>query len=191
MNPNSIHLNTTPTDSSSSMDRQLKATMSAPPNTINNRNNVRSTSDRLSRLISTSMIQTSLAGGDSSNHDLSIVENSNQNHVCPMISLPENYQYWSEGGKSKHYNEGFSQNNDDLVISSSSLSSPVSSASSSPSPSPSNQSVNSNKLNPSTSFDFDANNEQAYRDAFIGKVRNYLLFFTSSILTLISEVHIV
>ena len=150
------------------IDRQLKPTMSTP-NTIKHRSNVRSTSDRLSKLISNSMITNSIHS--STHNDISVIDNNN-NQTCPMISLPENYQYWSEGWKSKNFNESLS-NNDDLVISSSSLSSPMSSASSSPSPSPSNQSVNSNKINGLTSFDFDSNNEQVYRDAFIGKVWDF------------------
>ena len=170
MNPNSTHSNTM--NAPPIIDRQLKPTMSTP-NTINHRSNIRSTSDRLSKLISNSMITTSMHA--STHNDLSTIDNlGNQSfQACPMISLPENYQYWSEGWKSKNFNESLS-NNDDLVISSSSLSSPMSSASSSPSPSPSNQSVNSNKLNGLTSFDFDSNNEQVYRDAFIGKVWEFL-----------------
>lgn len=124
------------------------------PNTISNRSNVRSTSERLTKLISSHL-------PDESSPDVN-------SSLCPMVSLPENDLYWSEGWKNKAFGEMLT-NNEELVISSSSLSSPISSASSSPSPSPSNQSSNSNKLNNVTSFDFDSINEDIYRDAFIGK----------------------
>ncbi|RNA18404.1 rap1 GTPase-activating 1-like isoform X7 [Brachionus plicatilis] len=51
--------------------------------------------------------------------------------LCPMVSLPESDHYWSEGWKYEDESNFVS----DLVISSSSLSSPSSSSSSSPSPS--------------------------------------------------------
>lgn len=85
----------------------------------------------------------------------------------PMISLPENDQYWSEGWK---YSTDLSETHEELVISSSSLSTPLSSASSSPSPTPSNQSNNSKILNLN---DLDVTNEQTCRDSFVGKVKFY------------------
>jgi hypothetical protein len=85
----------------------------------------------------------------------------------PMISLPENDQYWSEGWK---YSPDLFETHEELVISSSSLSTPLSSASSSPSPTPSNQSNNSKVLNLN---DLDVTNEQNCRDSFVGKVKFY------------------
>lgn len=102
------------------------------------------------------------------------VLNENTRLLCPMVSLPYNDNYWCEGWKNTlsyrqqlNLNESLTQH-DDLIISSSSLSSPLSSASSSPSPSPSNQSSNSNKIH-HHHHDYDTNNEQSYRDSFMNK----------------------
>lgn len=130
------------------------------------------------------------------------VTSSDLSHY-PMVSLPENDNYWSEGWKSGRSNGvgtcsasngvngggggGFdeanlsSHANDDLVISSSSLSTPLStSTSSSPSPSPSSQSSSQqfNKPHTFSCFDFDPQSEQTYRESFFGKVggvRNFNL----------------
>lgn len=100
---------------------------------------------------------------------------NNNSKQYPMISLPENDNYWSEGWKCQIQNdENTFSHSDDLVISSSSLSSPLStSSSSSPSPSPSTESSSfpHNKINTITCFDFDSLAELSYRDSFEGKVK--------------------
>lgn len=80
--------------------------------------------------------------------------------LYPMVSLPENDHYWSEGWK---YEEESSFSND-LVISSSSLSSPSSSSSSSPSPS----ADSSNFGTKITCSNFD-NGTDNLREAYMGK----------------------
>jgi len=103
------------------------------------------------------------------------VLSENTRQLCPMVSLPNNDNYWCEGWRNTvsirqqlNLNESLNHH-DDLIISSSSLSSPLSSASSSPSPSPSNQSSNSNKILHHHHHDYETNNEQSYRDSFINK----------------------
>ena len=116
--------------------------------------------------------------------------------LYPMVSLPDNDNYWCEGWKNTS-----SVNGDLMVVPpmSSSSSSSTSSTSSSPSPSPSTQSSASStsikqvagaapndlvKSSPPQSpaktitvstFDFDSSSEQSYQEAFIGK--EHLMFY--------------
>jgi hypothetical protein len=131
--------------------------------------------------------------------DIQVNNNShqyNKTHMSlPMISLPENDNYWEDSCKIE-FNATTNNNTNDHdlnIISSSSAYS--TSTSSSPSPSPSSQSTNSissfqkhkhhhnnaNSTNTngetvlSSSLDFDSYNEQNYKDAFIGK--EHLIFY--------------
>jgi hypothetical protein len=118
----------------------------------------------------------------------------------PMVSLPENDNYWCEGwrvpnpnpasaGRFNQQNSDELNNDNELVISSSSLSTPLStSSSSSPSPSPSNQSSTHNNNSTSnyagqgrsslqqiktfTSVDFESVVEQSFRESFADKVND-------------------
>ena len=101
-----------------------------------------------------------------------------------MVSLPNNDNYWCEGWKAAASSSGPNEdlNNDELVISSSSLSTPLSSSSSSsPSPSPSNQSshytahATGGKRRTFTSVDFDSIGDSSFRDSFADK--EHLIFY--------------
>ena len=90
--------------------------------------------------------------------------------LYPMVSLPDNDNYWSEGWKFEE-DANFSH---DLVISSSSLSSPSSSSPSSSSSSPSPSTDSSSYGFKVTSSNFD-NGAENIREAFMGK--ESLVFF--------------
>lgn len=121
---------------------------------------------------------------------------SNSEKYLPMVSLPDTENYWSEGWKAHivlnninnkdiYTNICNTSNTEELVISSSSLTSPLStntsSATSSSSSSPSSQSksntINNAKIMHSTivSNDFESEEENFFRNSFIDK--EHLVFY--------------
>ena len=110
----------------------------------------------------------------------------------PMVSLPENDNYWCEGwgytstNEDQHHHHQHHANEDLIASSTSSLSA---STSSSPSPSPSSQSssvvttTTPSKLNANNNtfscFDFDSHSlaENTYRESFAGKVLDFAIFY--------------
>jgi hypothetical protein len=163
------------TSATTANNSNISSTANNAVNMINNRISIKNSSvERLSRIVAAAgLIATSSdAYGNISPRPL----------VCPMVSLPENDNYWCEGWKIGGGSHSDELNNDELVISSSSLSTPLStSSSSSPSPSPSNQSSSNftkqhqqqHQLlsNTFTSVDFESLNEQAFRESFADKVK--------------------
>jgi hypothetical protein len=91
----------------------------------------------------------------------------------PMLSMPENDEYWSEGWQpSIHNHDSYATSSkSELLLSMPTVSSPVSSNSSSPSPSQSDQSNSSSvKTQPFCDLDFDCVNDQEYQSFFCEKV---------------------
>ena len=153
----------------------------------------RTPSVKTSQLVSDRLVQVML-DSHQSRSTVDEVDKLKSELLYPMISLPDNDNYWCEGWKNT------SSSGDGLMVvppMSSSSSSSTSSTSSSPSPSPSTQSSASstsikqagandlvNKSSPPHSptktitvstFDFDSISEQSYQEAFIGK--EHLMFY--------------
>ena len=117
-----------------------------------------------------------------------------QKLTCPILSLPANDEYWSEGWQNSVHSYVCSDlyatpsNKNELLVSMPSVSSPVSSNSSSPSPSQSDQSnASSVKMQPYCELDFDYVNEQVYHTSFLEKVGvNFSTFSISKLYCLFS-----
>lgn len=172
-------------DSTASNETSKMIPNSNAASTINTRISIKNSSvERLSKIF------TSVGGQHIDMSNMST--DSTSLKLLPMISLPDNDNYWSEGWKPPTTitttDESNHHGTDELVISSSSLSTPLStSSSSSPSPSPSNQSANFNTSSltaatkqRTTSFvDFESVNDPVFLDSFMDK--QHVAFYGTSI----------